>query len=136
MNVQVIEADVHARKPVPYWHGRDYKSYISKPRIYVSVAGDTLLDSLAARGTRPPKQFRTLAVPAALAALGLAADTRVTFSHYAGCSMCPCSPGYIVEDKSKRADVWVTLGDPVEVTAQAAAKLEADRLRLLPERGE
>ena len=43
--------------------------------------------------------------------LGIAPDTKVRWSQYAGCS-CPCSPGFIVEGYPQavsRQDIYVTV---------------------------
>jgi len=32
--------------------------------------------------------------------LDLSKNVSVTFSHYAGCSMCPCSPGFVIRAKN------------------------------------
>lgn len=132
-NIQLLKCSVHERGLPKGYARRDFQSYNRKPRIYVSPEGESLYDNLMSRRQRPSTMYRKLAVAAALRALGLPADTKVTWSHYAGCTMCPCSPGFIVEAACTHEDVYCTIGDPIEVEALAAkreqAAIEKDRER-------
>ena len=89
---------------------RSYKdrAYASKTRIYVWPKGESLLDNLQNRKTRPYSVFRKEVIPAVLAQLNLPSDVKVKWSQYAGCS-CPCSPGFIVASGHYRHDVHVTV---------------------------
>jgi hypothetical protein len=79
-------------------------------RVYVWPKGESLMDNLQNRRSRPYNEYRKQVLPAVLAALGLPNSTRVKWSQYAGCS-CPCSPGFIVEG---------VRGKEVHVTVEAA----------------
>lgn len=97
---------------------RDFREYSKAPRVYVWPEGETILDNLANRKTRPYNEFRKLVEQPALAALGLDSKThRLAWSQYAGCS-CPCSPGFIVKSRdghdyrsSKKVDLHCTVVD-------------------------
>jgi len=99
-------------------YGRPYlsdtmASYHSRPRVYVHVAGDTVLADFACRFDRPHKVYRTF-LPAILAAIG-ADGAKANWSQKAGCS-CGCSPAFILKDVPASCfsggpfDVFVTLG--------------------------
>jgi len=51
-------------------------------------------------------------VEVALRAAGIAMPAKMTYSRKAGCSMCPCSPGFVIKDDSHEFhgyDVWVSV---------------------------
>lgn len=135
MNIQLLGCKVSQRAEPTYRSGKSYsqlnrerKSYNSKPKIYVHPEGESIMDQLFERRNRPIQLFRKLAVQAALKALNLPADTKVTWSQYAGCTSCPCSPGFIVQTNAPiRANVWCTVGDPVEAAKRKEAMVEKDR---------
>ena len=68
-------------------------------RIYFTPQNETVLEHLFNRHDRPYKFYETL-IPEALKQLGYTDSqiNRVKFKWNvkAGCSMCPCSPGFII----------------------------------------
>lgn len=79
-----------------------------KMKIYVWPEGETLIDNLENRRSRPFNIYRKEVIPQVLAQLGVPADAKVRWSQRAGCS-CPCSPGFIVEGYyGREAHVTVT----------------------------
>lgn len=79
----------------------------TKTRIYVWPKGETLIENLENRKSRPYDLFRKQVIPTVLAQLGVDASTKIRWSQYAGCS-CPCSPGFVL-DKRLGKDVHVTV---------------------------
>lgn len=84
----------------PRWvsggRGRGYMSpthaeYRIKPRMYVSCPGESVLDNLMNRTTRPYNVWGKL-IRQAMKQLEL--DGKIGWYAKAGCS-CPCSPGFI-----------------------------------------
>lgn len=71
------------------------RSYDAKPRLYVWVDGENMLENFAYRENRPSKLYRKF-LPEIFATLGLPADTKATWSQKAGCG-CGCSPGFILD---------------------------------------
>src|SRR3954465_500107 len=67
-----------------------------KRRLYFSPANETILQNLEARHNRPYMAYREL-MPEVFKQLGVTKDVKVKWSTKAGCLMCPCSPGFIVE---------------------------------------
>lgn len=65
-------------------------------RIYLWPEGETILQNLANRHSRPTKQWRKEVIPQVLEQLGYPKDAKVRFSQKAGCR-CGCSPGWIME---------------------------------------
>ena len=74
---------------------RTARSFYKAPRIYIWIKGETILQNLANRRSRPHRMYRERVLPTVFAKLGWDAKTKVRWSQYAGCS-CPCSPGFVV----------------------------------------
>jgi hypothetical protein len=88
----------------------------SKTRIYFRIEDETVMENFVNRRTRPYNEYRKL-IPQALKQLGLSpeqiSNMKFSWSKKAGCTMCPCSPGFIVEvgynEKLNGNNVWVTI---------------------------
>lgn len=93
----------------------------SKVRVFVFPAGETLLDNLViGRLSRPVAAYRT-ALPAIFAAAGIDQGTKARWDQHAGCSMCPCSPGFVLDLKG-RVDVFAdVIGEAPELTPEQQA---------------
>jgi hypothetical protein len=101
--MQIDSIEVGQRKQRG-WSRSDVREFNKAPRIYVSVKDETVLENLDRRLARPSKLWAD-AVDPALEALGVSRATHTaTWSRNAGCSMCPCSPGFVVRP---RKDVYV-----------------------------
>lgn len=80
-----------------------------KARLFVDAGNFNLLEDLENRCRRPHTAWKAPALEA-LARIGLF-PTKASWNQRAGCSMCPCSPGFILEGvpEARRFDIWVTL---------------------------
>jgi hypothetical protein len=93
----------------------------NRPRIYISVDGETPLENLIERHARPVNLFRRFA-KTAVERITEGTDTsylRLNWSQHAGCR-CPCSPGFIVTGSHPRLsgrDLYVTIGSQEPLTA-------------------
>lgn len=84
------------------------REYNSKPRVYVSPKGETVLENFAKRTERPITTYRH-AAKQALKELGIEGQLR--WSQKAGCS-CGCSPGFVLStDEDGRFDIFVEILD-------------------------
>lgn len=124
--------------------GRGYMSstqteYNKKPRLYVSTSGESLLENLVNRSTRPVNVWGK-AVRAAMKTLEL--PGKIGWYVKAGCSMCPCSPGFVWTGAPAldfgdgyahtRYDVWVELkGAPITRDDDDAQAQQMHRLEQL-----
>lgn len=99
MTLQVKNIEIRERGNV------SYREWIKQTRIYVWPQGESIMDNLQNRRQRPYTTYKKEVIPAVLEAMGMAPDTKVRWSQYAGCD-CPCSPGFIVDGDSRR-DVHV-----------------------------
>lgn len=112
---------------------RDYRSdwadYIQAPRMYVSVADESVLENLENRRRRPYNVYKKM-----IAASGISSVLNLqnlAWRQGAGCRMCPCSPGFILpkqelsvgELKFKQFDVWVTLDGAPNVDERKPARV-------------
>ena len=79
-----------------------------KPRFYVSDDRPfNVIEDLTNRTRRPHSIYRPL-VAEALARIGLE-GVKFSWSQHAGCSSCPCSPGFILDLPGVRADFWLSV---------------------------
>lgn len=96
----------------------DWKErYGKKPRVFVNISDESLLENLENRRNRPVKIYGNIA-KSALQAAGIEIKT-LRWSQYAGCT-CACSPGFILTttgkgwgyqnyDEYAQCDMWVTI---------------------------
>lgn len=86
----------------------------SRPRIYVFPKGETLIENLRNRKSRPYTSYKKEVLPKLLEMLerehpnefSAINGRKIVWSQYAGCS-CPCSPGFIVHTPSGLFDIFV-----------------------------
>lgn len=96
-------------------------------RIYVSEASETLEENILKRfsGIEPnPTWYKKFILPRVLRAAGISSDVRVRWSRKAGCSMCPCSPGFIVVGERLGRDIYVEY--ELEPTEAMYARMEEE----------
>lgn len=94
---------------------KDKWARVQRSTSRISVWGNTKEDYEALEAIEQLRKksfinvYKADVMPAVLAAMGLPADTKVSWSRTAGCS-CGCSPGFIIKhDRSTDArDVFVT----------------------------
>ena len=90
----------------------DRRGWNASLRVYVWPQGETVIDNLSNRHSRPIKEFKAIAVEA-LKREGIAFES-IRWSQKAGCA-CGCSPGVIVEGTD-----WTRLGGSLHVDVVAA----------------
>jgi hypothetical protein len=133
MNRSTIEVDGATITILPRTNNTRYwRDYVKSPRMYVSVADETVFDNLANRKRRPYNVYKTLIQSSGIGEV-LNLDG-LRWSQKAGCTMCPCSPGFILNDQSfttedgnsvYRFDVWVTLHGAPAVDERKAPRVLA-----------
>lgn len=82
----------------------------SRPRIYISIDGETLAQNLRDRRDRPYSVYKKEVLPKLFRLLGIN-PAKVSWSQKAGCRMCPCSPGFVVQSRDIPYDIHVTVTD-------------------------
>jgi hypothetical protein len=88
-----------------------------KPKIYFFIEDETILENLENRCSRPYKEYKKL-IPEALTRLNLVnPGYKWKWDPKAGCSMCPCSPGFVPSNMSSipsndltSHSIYVTIG--------------------------
>jgi len=97
LTAPAVEATVSPVRRGPYpgetW-GQWRREADKKPRVYVWIEDETVLENLVNRRSRPVEVYRAVALQA-LTDLGIPFE-KIRWSQKAGCS-CPCSPGFIVD---------------------------------------
>lgn len=125
-NIKITEVDViHRRAPLSkdYYEtkrngsarfmqrewSKDHTEFKSTTRVYVWPKGQNIWENLMARGSEPYKAYKPL-VEKELHDAGYTGKIR--WDRHAGCKMCPCSPGFVLEtqlDYSNPVDVHITV---------------------------
>jgi len=114
-----VKAAISGRRYERSWRSRN-----KAPRVYVWPEGENLLENMANRTSRPTALYRKIA-KVALAELGISGTLR--WDQHAGCSMCPCSPGFVlkldedatlpeVDDEGRR--FWPAHGFDIHIKAR------------------
>jgi hypothetical protein len=81
------------------------------PRVHIFPRGETVLEHLLERHSRPYRLYRQEVLPLVWEQLGIdPATVRVRWDQYAGCT-CPCSPGFVVTRGYAGRDLSVSVGD-------------------------
>jgi len=88
----------------------DYTEKTKKSRIYVFGDEESVLDNLQNRLNRPVALWEMIAVKA-LEECGFGKEdySKLKWSQKAGCSMCPCSPGFILQENFWGYDFFVSV---------------------------
>lgn len=94
MTLTILKIERRARK---YHPSEGFRAMNAKARVYVFHEGETILEGFGNRAARPNQLYRQHVLPAVREFLGAPA-TKFAWSRHAGCSMCPCSPGFIAND--------------------------------------
>lgn len=108
---------------------REWREYNEAPRLYVSVADETILENLENRRRRPYNVYKKM-----IAASGINAVLNLEslrWSQNAGCTMCPCSPGFIASKQRVAVgatefvnfDVWVKLDGAPSIDERKPARV-------------
>lgn len=106
----------------PYGAGRTTRS-IEKTRVFVNIKDETVIQNLRSRMAQragaprrlSPRDMRKHILKAVVERLktehpktGITDPKQLRWSAKAGCTMCPCSPGFVVENSyNYRIDVEV-----------------------------
>lgn len=103
MNILSIKINEHKKNKHNGYHQR-------KTRIYINEKEMSLIENIMTRKLRPYTIYRKEFLPNIIEQLNLPKDTKVKWSQFAGCTSCPCSPGFIVEgDFEKEVFVSVSM---------------------------
>ncbi len=103
------------------------KSTSAKPRVYFWPEGETVLNNMVNRTSRPYKLYReflpaVLSLASKLSGHAGITDARANWSKHAGCTMCPCSPGFILSEvRDFGFDIHVTLTGPASTGGEEQA---------------
>lgn len=121
-NVEITKVTIRPRTKPSYMYGQDGIAFRKKPRIYLSIENyNPIHDMQGERYDKPHKILRG-AIPLAMNQtwkgknIADADAFSLKWNPHAGCSMCPCSPGFVVsgfngkigQDDEFQWDAWIT----------------------------
>ena len=117
--MKIKEVKVIKNKPEFNSRGAYYYRAVNKARkpvIYFHVDQESITDDLIKRHHRPHKEYKKLIKEAlTLAGLPIDSEYKWTWNPKAGCSMCPCSPGFTPNNMSS-VPFNVITGNSIYVT--------------------
>jgi hypothetical protein len=134
-SVQVgnVTAEILVRHRVTDWsqrrpHDRDRST--GKTRVYFFHEGENVIQNFGNRHARPVDVYKSFLPEVEKIVDGGLGKAR--WDRYAGCSLCPCSPGFVCETPG--FDIWVTMSEEapkidetkVEVAQAYSAALAID----------
>lgn len=97
---QVIEVSKHPIRQPRWVNGRRQgtgRTQNHKTRIFFWPEGESIFEQLTTRHIRPSTQWKKM-IPTVCEKLGVdASKVNAHWSSKAGCSMCPCSPGFVID---------------------------------------
>lgn len=99
---------VYPQRGRPYMSSR-MSEYNSNTRIYVWPKGESILENLENRHSRPRVEWKREILRLFPELVG-----KLRWSQYAGCS-CPCSPGFIVNERLRDEQ-----GNPIDIHIDVA----------------
>jgi len=102
MDIEIKEFDITHEQN----RGGEPKLYHDK--IYIWIKGQNVLENLIGRGHEPYKLYKKFVIPKVMEMIKeqhpdkyeLLKDVKWGWNKHCGCSMCPCSPGFISDRKS------------------------------------
>jgi len=98
-----------------------YSRKYTKSRFYVQPVNETIMDNLINRRNRPISEYRAFAKDFIAQVFDVQHTLR--WSQKAGCSMCPCSPGFIVDGIQYGYDYNIDIVSPVTFESAIASDL-------------
>ena len=90
----------------------------SSPKMYLFINNETVIENLINRRNRPYNEYKKLIIPKVMESISKTdpelferiKDVKWGWDRHCGCSMCPCSPGFIGEGAyHEPTDIYVTI---------------------------
>jgi len=107
-NVSVTERRMYGAYTAKEWH-----RYHVQTRVYVWPERETVMENLVNRRSRPYNEWRPLVLKE-LRDAGYQVE-KLQWNQKAGCTMCPCSPGFIVHLKNSERAICNEDRTPIDI---------------------
>lgn len=85
-------------------------------KIFFVYEHENLVDRLFNFEYRPVRLYRQL-LPTVFTTVNIPVDTKTRWNYYAGCSQCPCTPGFIITAPTQYRKILVTISEKDKVPA-------------------
>lgn len=87
------------------------------PKMYIQINNESIIDNLRNRRTRPYADYKKHLLPKALeiireqdpALYERMKDAKWSWDKHCGCTVCPCSPGFVAKNINQPVDIWVKI---------------------------
>lgn len=87
------------------------------PKMYISIKRESLVENLLNRRNRPYSEYKKHIIPKVMeviqtqdpALYDKLKDSKWSWDKNNGCSMCPCSPGFVVKGINETVDIFVDI---------------------------
>lgn len=97
-------------------HNRNNEPYKMNNKIYVSIENETVIENLRNRKNRPYNVYKKELLPQMYDVLKFQhpliyqtiKDNKWNWNQKCGCSMCPCSPGFVGNGKNNFS-IFITI---------------------------
>ena len=108
--MKVIKVEVNIDR------NRKNEPYKMNDKIYVMIQNEPIIENLRNRKNRPYNIYKKVLLPQMLEILksqhpliyGTIKDNKWSWDQKCGCSMCPCSPGFVGNGKNSFS-IYVTI---------------------------
>jgi hypothetical protein len=110
MQIQEIKINLNPR--------RQGEKKQTSPKMYLYINNESLVENLINRRNRPYNEYKKLIIPKVMESISKThpelfariKNVKWGWDRYCGCSMCPCSPGFIGEGAHyEPTDIYVTI---------------------------
>jgi len=87
------------------------------PKLYINVKNETIFENLVNRRSRPFTEYKKHVIPKVMESLRdtnprlyeKLKDAKWSWDKHCGCSVCPCSPGFIAKEVIEFVDIWAEI---------------------------
>jgi hypothetical protein len=102
MDIQIKKFDIRREEK------RSGEPKLNHDKIYIWVENQTIIENIMGRGSEPYKLYKKFVIPKVMDYIKeqhpdkyeLLKDVKWGWNKHCGCSMCPCSPGFVGDRNS------------------------------------
>lgn len=93
------------------------EKYRMNPKLYIQIENESIMQNLQNRRTRPHNTYKDEVIPQVIRALEKdhpelyrkLQNAKWGWRQDCGCSVCPCSPGFVATEVTGLETIWATI---------------------------